>query len=97
MTYIENEKLPEDSYEHINNRFVSILGEMKRLRNSLTINQEKVRDLIQKELENGNKVLVNGMRVARLTKWLISCYNSNGNINIISYGQITSVVITRKE
>jgi hypothetical protein len=98
MTYIENEKLPDDrGYERINNRFVSILGEIKRLQESLSVNQSKLRDLIKKEYEAGNKVLVNDMRAESPTKTLISCYDSKDNLHIIDYKNITSVVITRKE
>jgi zona occludens toxin (predicted ATPase) len=97
MIYIENEKLPDDrGYERINNRFVSILGEIKRLRESLSINQSKLRDLIKKEYEVGNTVIVNGNECEPEYNWDVLRYGHK-KYQIICYEDATSVVIKRKE
>jgi hypothetical protein len=100
ITYVEDYKLPEDNIARTNNRLLQIIAETKRLRESLEYNENKIRDLIRdlikKEFEKGNKIIVNDMRVELTTDPdMLFCYDDENILIVVAYKNINSVVIKK--
>ena len=92
QTYIEPEKIDnhDRSLEHINNRFIQKIAEIKRLQESITVDRENLKVLAVRQFDEGYVIDVNNMRFSNEDT------STDFFAESIGWDHVDSVVVSKK-